>query len=164
MLWYHFSLSQNRQRLNTGTNKMGEIKSLQQEPAPSGDWFEAIISNQAGCIGTNEVDRDCFNEAFGAFMAKSYDSAYTGFVNLAETGSAVCQFYLGIMFLNGKGVLQDFCLAHMWLNIASSRGHEKARKQLEKLTQSMTPEQVAEAQGIARQWVANQTGGDGPED
>ncbi len=143
---------------------MGEVKPLQQEPAPSGDWFEAIILNNSGGIGTNEIDRDRFNEAFGAFMAKSYDSAYAGFVELAETGSPVCQYYLGIMFLNGKGVLQDFCQAHMWLNIASSRGHEKARKQLEKLTQSMAPEQVAEAQGIARKWVANQTGGDEPED
>jgi TPR repeat protein len=152
-----------------GTNTMGEVKSLQQEPVqqepvPSGDWFEAIILNNSGGIGTNEINRDRFNEAFGAFMAKSYDSAYAGFVELAETGSSVCQYYLGIMFLNGKGVLQDFCQAHMWLNIASSRGHEKACKQLEKLTESMTPEQVAEAQGIARQWVANQTGGDEPED
>jgi TPR repeat protein len=143
---------------------MGEVKSLQQDPVPSGDWFEAVILTNSGGIGTNEISRDLFNGAFGAFMAKSYDSAYAGFVELAESGSSVCQYYLGIMFLNGKGVLQDFCQAHMWLNIASSRGHEKARKQLEKLTQSMSPEQVAQAQGIARQWVANQTGGDEPED
>jgi TPR repeat protein len=143
-----------------GTKKMGDVKSLQQESEPSGDWFEAIISNNSGGIGTNEISRDLFNEAFGAFMAKSYDSAYSGFVELAETGSSVCQYYLGIMFLNGKGVLQDFCQAHMWLNIASSRGHEKARKQLEILTGSMTPEQVAEAQSMARQWVADQAGGE----
>jgi TPR repeat protein len=143
-----------------GTNKMGEVKSLQQEPAPSGDWFEAVILSKSEGIGTNEVNRDRFNEFFGEFMAKSYASAYAGFAELAETGSSVCQYYLGIMSLNGKGVLQDFCQAHMWLNIASSRGHEKARKQLGQLTQVMTPEQVADAQRQARQWVIKQVGGE----
>ena len=65
----------------------------------------------------------------------------------------MCQYYLGVMFLEGKGALQDFGLAHMWLNIASSRGHDKARKQLEKTTQRMSAEQVGEAQKEARLWV-----------
>ena len=94
-----------------------------------------------------------------AFMSGSYDLAYEGFVKLAEAGSSVSQYYLGMMFLNGKGVLQDFCEAHMWFNIASSRGHDKARKQLEKLTHGMVPEQVAEAQSQARHWVRMQNAG-----
>jgi len=139
---------------------MGEVKSLQRGPVAEGDWFEAAITNSSGEVGTNEINRERFNEVFGAFMAKSYDRAHSGFVELAEIGSSVCQYYLGIMFSSGKGVLQDFCQAHMWLNIASSRGHEKARKQLEKLTRSMTSQQVAEAQSMARQWVSSQASAD----
>ena len=137
---------------------MGEVKTM--TPEPSGDWYEAIIQAQSSGIGTNEIDRDLFNTAFEAFMSGDYTSAHAGFVQLAEAGSSVSHYYLGMMYLNGKGVLQDFCAAHMWFNIASSRGHDKARKQLERLTQSMVPEQVAEAQNLARDWVNQQSAKD----
>ncbi|NNE64363.1 MAG: hypothetical protein HKN34_09790 [Gammaproteobacteria bacterium] len=58
------------------------------------------------------------------------------------------------MYLKGLGVLQDFCRAHLWLNMASSRGHKKARMQLEKLTNRMSAQQVADAQKLARAWAA----------
>ena len=131
---------------------MGEVKPIQKKS--SDDWFEAVISVHAEGVGVNKISRDRFNEVFDAFMSRSYDAAYAGFVELAEAGSSVCQYYLGVMFLEGKGALQDFGLAHMWLNIASSRGHNKARKLLEKTTQRMSAEHVAEAQKEARLWVA----------
>jgi len=59
------------------------------------------------------------------------------------------------MYSSGMGVLQDFAQAHMWLNIASSQGHHKARRLLEKLTHHMTADQIADAQKQARQWVSN---------
>lgn len=130
---------------------MGEVKPIQKKS--SDDWFEAVISAHADGIGENKVSRSRFNQAFEAFMAGSYNTAYEVFLELAEAGSSVCQYYLGVMFLEGKGALQDFGLAHMWLNIASSRGHDKARKQLEKTTQRMSAEQVGEAQKEARLWV-----------
>jgi TPR repeat protein len=130
---------------------VGEVKPIQQKP--SDDWFETIVSAHPDGIGVNQVSRDRFNEAFEAFMAGSYNTAYEVSLELAEAGSSVCQYYLGIMFLEGKGTLQDFSQAHMWFNIASSRGHDKAHKLLEKVTQRMTAEQVAEAQKQARRWV-----------
>ena len=135
---------------------MGEVKPIQKKS--SDDWFEAVISSHAEGVGVNQISRDRFNEIFEAFMARSYDTAYAGFVELAEAGSSACQYYLGVMFLEGKGALQDFSQGHMWLNIASSRGHDKARKQLEKITQRMSAEQVAEAQKEARLWVSSRSG------
>ena len=129
---------------------MGEVKPIQKKS--SDDWFEVVISAHTDGIGVNNVSRSRFNEAFEAFMAGSYNTAYEVFLELAEAGSSVCQYYLGVMLLEGKGALQDFGLAHMWLNIASSQGHDKARKQLEKMTQRMAAEQVAEAQKEARLW------------
>ena len=58
------------------------------------------------------------------------------------------------MHQRGTGVLQDFCLAHMWFNIAASRGDRKAADRLAKIGTCMTLEQVAEAQKMARNWVA----------
>jgi TPR repeat protein len=138
-----------------GCEQMGEVKSMNK--LPSDGWYEAVISIKSGGIGTNDISREIFNETFDAFMSGEFDKAYQGFLKMAEAGSSVSQYYLAVMFLNGKGVLQDYCLAHMWLNIASSRGHDKARRQLEKLTRNMTAEQVADAQQQAGNWVNSQS-------
>ena len=123
-------------------------------PESCEDWYEAIISSQPDGVGLEEKDRDKFNHAFEAFTSGSYDDAYNGFVELAKGGSSISQYYLGLMYMSSMGVLQDFRQAHMWLNIASSRGHKKARKQLEKLTQQMTADQLAGAQKLARRRIA----------
>lgn len=130
---------------------MGDVLPL--SPESSEDWYEAIISAHADEVGLEEIDRDKFNDAFESFKAGSYDIAYREFGRLSKAGSSVSPYYLGLMCLNGMGVLQDYCRAHMWLNIASSRGHKKARAHLEKLTQNITADQLAEAQRLARRWL-----------
>ena len=122
-------------------------------PESCEDWYEAIVSAQPDGVGLEERDRGKFNHAFESFTAGSYNEAYDGFVELSKEGSSISQYYLGLMYLSGKGVLQDFRQAHMWLNISSSLGHKKARTQLEKLTQKMTADQIAGAQKLARHRV-----------
>lgn len=117
--------------------------------APHDDWYEVM-----GGARLKEIDRKRFNHAFESFVDGSYDSAFKRFGRLSAKGSAISQYHLGLMYLKGLGVLQDFCRAHLWLNIASSQGHKKARAQLEKLTKRMGAQQVAEAQKLARVWVA----------
>jgi TPR repeat protein len=63
------------------------------------------------------------------------------------------------MYYEGKGVLKDYVLAHMWLNLAASQLPASARKNLndafnyrEIVTSLMTPAQIAEAQRLAREW------------
>ena len=57
------------------------------------------------------------------------------------------------MYGNGNGVLQDNVYAHMWFNIASSNGGEKARDNRDTAAKRMTPDQLAEAQSLARECV-----------
>lgn len=133
---------------------MGKVQPMVSES--SDDWYEAIISTQPEGVGLSEENRDAFNDVFNYFTTGSYDLAYTGFSELASKGSSICQYYLGLMYSGGMGVLQDFGQAHMWFNIASSLGHTKARRYLEKLTHNMTAEQIADAQKKARQWVSKE--------
>lgn len=71
----------------------------------------------------------------------------------AEQGNADGQFALGTLYATvGNGVPQDFALAHMWLNLAAAQGHEQAKTFLPGLAASMTPDQIAEAQRLAREW------------
>jgi hypothetical protein len=56
------------------------------------------------------------------------------------------------MYYNGQGVTQDYVQAHMWYNLAVSKGHENATKNRDNVAKKMTPAQIAEAQRLAREW------------
>jgi len=134
---------------------MGEVQSI--NPEICEDWYDAITLKQPDSIVFGDREREKFNQAFEFYLAGSYDKAHEGLTELSKQDSSVSQYYLGLMYLTGLGVLQDFARAHMWLNIASSHGHKKARMHLEQLTQSMTADLIAEAQKRARRWVAKKT-------
>ncbi len=121
---------------------------LRMSPKSFNDWYETVGGSTLG-----RSDRDDFNNAFESMVAGANNRAFEGFGTLSAKGSRTSQYYLGLMYLTGMGTLQDYCRAHMWLNIASSRGHRKSRQQLEQLTKKMTANQVAEAQKLARAWA-----------
>lgn len=73
---------------------------------------------------------------------------------LAEAGDAQAQFELGQMYAMGEGILQDYVLAHMWLNLAASQGAEGAAEMRNSLGERMVGAEIAEAQRLARNWSA----------
>jgi hypothetical protein len=56
------------------------------------------------------------------------------------------------MYDNGNGVPQDYVQAHMWFNLAGVQGDEDATKKRDIVAAKMTPDQIAEAQRLAREW------------
>ena len=48
-------------------------------------------------------------------------------------------------YATGAGVLKDKVLAHMWLNIASSKGIAHSSEMRDKLEKSMSPADISEA-------------------
>ena len=60
--------------------------------------------------------------------------------------------FLGHMYNEGSGVPQDYVSAHMWFNLAAARGNEKARDDRNNLAKRMTPDQIAKAQRMAREF------------
>ena len=71
----------------------------------------------------------------------------------ADQGDANAQNNLGVMYVNGQGVSQDYVMAHMFYNVASATGAEDARRNRDRVAEIMTGEQVAEAQRLAREWM-----------
>lgn len=61
-------------------------------------------------------------------------------------------FELGLSYSIGDGVPQDLVLAHKWLNLAAMSGSERARSIRAEIASCMTPDQIAEAQRLAREW------------
>jgi TPR repeat protein len=74
----------------------------------------------------------------------------------AEQGDAEAQHNLGVSYHRGEGVPQDYVQAHMWFNLAASRAPASERDEAIKMrnvaASNMTPEQIAEAQKLAREW------------
>jgi hypothetical protein len=65
------------------------------------------------------------------------------------------------MYFSGNGVTQDYVQAYMWqtLGMASYRASDSAKrdaasKHRDQIAAKMTPEQIAEAQQLAKDWVS----------
>jgi TPR repeat protein len=85
-------------------------------------------------------------------VTRNYTEAAKWCTKAAEQGEATAQAFLGIMYERGQGVRQDYMLAYIWLNLATVHGFEDAKSSRDLLSSKMTPEQIAEAQRLAREW------------
>jgi len=71
----------------------------------------------------------------------------------ADQGYAVAQYNLAIGYANGMGVPQDSTKAAQWYHLASDRGYGPAADDLTAVEATMTSEQIAEANRLAREWM-----------
>jgi len=62
---------------------------------------------------------------------------------------------LAIMYDNGKGVLQNYILGHMWFNLAAYNGRSNATLLLTVIADNMDSTQIYEAQKLAQQCLAS---------
>ena len=62
------------------------------------------------------------------------------------------------MYANSPGVPQDDVLAHMWSNLGASRATGEVRasavKNRDLIAEDLTPDDLSEAQRLAREWDA----------
>ncbi len=102
-----------------------------------------------------------YEDGIVAYDRGDHKTAFREFRKAAEQGVPSVQYYLGIMYYKGKDFLQDSVQAHMWLNLAASQGHKKAREYRDKIAVDMTKAQIAEAVALAQKWFKEHQGGDG---
>ncbi len=95
----------------------------------------------------------------GAISAKqSLGQIVAYYRQAAEQGDAEAQYNLGLAYYKGEGVPQDYVMAHKWLNLAAShlspddRRYEDFVKLRNIVGNLMPPDQLAEAQKLAREW------------
>lgn len=89
-------------------------------------------------------------------IAEKYAAVLGDLRPLAEQGNAEAQYKLGLMYSKGQGVVQNYVVACMWLNLANagstgdlSADTIKARFEISSM---MAPNQVAAAQRLAIEW------------
>jgi len=88
----------------------------------------------------------------GEGVPRDYAEALKWFRKAAVQGDARAQASLGMMYTIGSGVPQDYVLALMWSNLAASQENEGATSLRELVAGKMTPEQMVEAEKLAREW------------
>jgi len=82
------------------------------------------------------------------------ESGKQGQGQAAAQGDTSAQFNLANMLRLGQGVAQDFIRAHMWYNLAAVSGNKNAVELRDLTAARMTPQQIAQAQQLARECAA----------
>jgi TPR repeat protein len=97
--------------------------------------------------------------ANGTGVVRDYTEAVKWYRKAADQGNVKAQLLMGDMYFNGTSVTQDYVLAHMWWNLSATgpkgQAQEMAAKKRDKVAKAMTPQQIAEAQRLAREWKPN---------
>lgn len=98
--------------------------------------------------------------ADGQGVPQDYEKARQWYEQAAAQGYAEAQYNLGVLNFRGQDVPPDYVRAYMWLNLAAAHltGDEQksAANNRDIAASLLTPEQVEEAQQLARQCQARQ--------
>ena len=122
----------------------GDYATALQELRPLAEQGLARAEHQLGLMYFN-----------GQGVPQNHTEAVKWYRKAAEQGYAKAQTYLGGMYGDGLGVPQDYVLSHLWANLAAAAGGgERASDIRDLIAKQMTPDQIAEAQRLARQWTA----------
>jgi len=71
-----------------------------------------------------------YQKGLAAYQSGDFATALREFRPLAEQGDADAQSYLGFMYHNGEGVLQNYKTAFKWYSLAAEQGHANAQHNL----------------------------------
>ena len=125
---------------------------------------------------------DDLQEGLDAIKRKDYKTAYNFFLPLAEQGDSNGQYFLGLMYYEGREVQQNDKEATKWFRLAAEQGDNMAQsnlghlyadektgkknyikahqwfnisgaKEITAMEKLMDPNQIAEAEKLARDWV-----------
>ena len=88
----------------------------------------------------------------GKGVEKDHKQAAVWFRRAAEQGHATAQYSLGIQYFMGEGVPRDCVQAYVWSSLAVLQSVASARTVRDACEKRMTPEQIAEAQRLSREW------------
>jgi TPR repeat protein len=92
----------------------------------------------------------------GHGVPQDYVEAVKWYRRAADQNLTDAQDALARMYFNGWGVPKDYVQAHMWANLAASSfsgtGSNIEAGLRDNIAAEMTPEQIAKAQRLAREW------------
>ncbi|TQV72154.1 sel1 repeat family protein [Aliikangiella marina] len=97
-------------------------------------------ANAASAIEVENYER-AYELGNAAIKNENYDKAYTHLRAASEMGNKVAQFSLALMYMEGKGVKQNYTEAYLWLNVASEADERKWRKVRDQIKDALSEQQ-----------------------
>lgn len=119
---------------------MSEFQPLAEGGNPNAQYYMGFMNHHGYGVKRNEVE------------------AAKWFLMAANQGEWQSQYYLGVLYEKGAGMQQDLATAHMWLSLAAVnpgttfRDSLHTKEAVSKLERKMKPEQIAQAQEMAKNW------------
>ena len=113
-----------------------------------------LVVSTLGGVGMAQAD---YEDGQRAWDAGRHSEALGEWQAAANAGDAKAMLALGRLYMQGLGAPQSYVQAHMWFNLAASRGEAEAVMERDALAARMAPEQVARAQDQAAAWQPQAT-------
>jgi TPR repeat protein len=88
-------------------------------------------------------------DGYAAYTRGDFTTAMQIMRPLADQGEVTAQNVVGLLYYFIGG---DYVSAYMWFNLAAAQGNSFAEMFLKDTADKMTPEQIADAQKLARKW------------
>lgn len=85
-------------------------------------------------------------------IPEDHAAALNWYRSAAEHGYPKAQASLGSMYALGMGVEKDLVRGYKWYELAAARGEKLAARNRNLIEEEMSPQQIANARRLARQW------------
>lgn len=137
---------------------------VKQDHAASVKWFR-LAAKQGEADAQFNLGRLYASEVDGAYKkvraAPANDvEALKWYRRSAEQGHTQAQVKLGTLYAKGSSkVPRDPIQGYKWMSLAASSGEQTAEKLLTTSAVSMKPEQVREAESLAKEWKSRRIAG-----
>ena len=129
-------------------NGIGE-GGVPQDFAMAAKWFQ-IAADQGHAEAQYNLGLAYHN---GIGVPQDYGQALRWYRLAASRGHGMAQFNVGLMHAKGEGVPPDLVVAYVWFNLSAAQGGIAGGQANRDMVASlMTPDQLAEAQRLAREW------------
>ncbi|RPH80794.1 MAG: sel1 repeat family protein [Nitrospiraceae bacterium] len=123
-------------------------KGVQKDDTQAWQWYEkAAVQGHADA----QVNLGMLYD-YGRGVPQDFKKAVYWYRLSAHQGNALAQRRLGLMYERGDEVPQDYVKAYMWYSLGSANGVEAGIRLRDALAKKMDPDQIAEAQKLAREW------------
>lgn len=113
--------------------------------------FYRLASQQDHIAGTNFLALATLG---GSGTTQSETESFELFDKTAMLGNPLGLYQAGAMLADGKGTDKDLIQAHMYLNLAASRGHPSAAQLRATIEGQMGKKEIETAQANAAEWSA----------
>ena len=122
----------------------------------------SILMFSASSVFGQMTAQDHYKRAEDYFKQGRYNEAIAPLKEAIriKPNYADAHYNLGAMYAEGKGVLQDYALAHMWFNLSGPDGSKVSVRNRNRLEKLMTPSQIEKAQRLAREWLESHKNGE----